>query len=263
MNPDQTHDYRFFTCASCGHTFQAPVSCGNRFCDICSGPRRRKVKGKLNAIVRSLRKREGYGIKLMTLTIPNSVNANEGASTLIRSFRRLRQRRWFQNRCDGGAWVIEVTGEPGRWHVHLHVMLESRFLPHAVLSRQWSKVSPGHIVHIKALPSSAIIGYITAYISKSEVREADQVHLSQELKGFRLFQPFGTWHAIAVSAEKLNYCCPSCDHVGFYMNNSGYIPEKYGAKHPVGTLERALQDASLQKHPLPPTYFKNGKFHTN
>lgn len=196
----------------------------------------------------------------MTLTIPNSVNAYEGATTLIRSFRRLRQRRWFKNRCKGGAWVIEVTGAPGRWHVHLHVVLESRYLPHNMLSRQWSKVSPGVIVHIKALPSSAIIRYVTAYVSKSEVRDSDQLQLSQELKGFRLFQPFGSWHAISLLVPPVPYCCPDCDYEGFYMNNSGFSPEKYGAKHCKGTLERKLQDASLSKHPILRPEFEKGHF---
>ncbi len=257
---DHVHDYRSFTCASCGYTFQAPVACGNRFCDICSGPRRRKVKAKLNAIVSSLNLWAGCGIKLMTLTIPNSVNANEGAKILIRSFRRLRQRQWFRNRTRGGAWVIEVTGSPGKWHVHLHVMLESRFLPHRVLSRLWGEVSPGVIVHIKAVPISAIIGYLTSYVAKSEVENQYQVRLSEDLKGLRLFQPFGTWHALSLKVKPVKYCCPKCDYEGFYLNGLGFSPEGYGARAPPGTMERNLSDLVRSKYPLPPSDFINGKF---
>lgn len=261
MNPDpmkssesenlpDIHEYRSFTCACCGYTFNAPVYCGNRFCCICGSPRRRKIKAKITAIVDSLNTPPGFSIKLLTLTIPNVSEVKDGYLALTKSFRRLRQRQWFRNRTLGGCWVVEVTGSPGKWHVHAHVMLESRYLPHKVLVALWRSVSPGFIVHIKALPTKAIIGYITKYVSKSEVEEAYQLQVSEGLKGTRLFQAFGSWHAVSCAVKKIEYCCPHCDHIGFYFNGSGFSPEKYGADHCKGTLEHALRAKSIKKHPL-------------
>jgi hypothetical protein len=203
----------------------------------------------------------GYGIKHLTLTLPNQVDAYAGAKELIRSFRRLRQRRWFSKRTQGGAWVIEITGRPGRWHVHLHVVLESRYLAHHVLAQLWDSVSPGRIVFIQAIPVAAVINYLTKYVSKSEVDEVHQIRLSSDLRNVRLFQTFGSWHTIALASKPEPFCCPSCAHAGFYLNNSGFIPQKYGAMHCRGTLERRLQDTSLQKYPLPPESIIKGKYH--
>lgn len=245
------HLYRMFTCAGCGHSFEAPVYCGNRFCAVCSGPRRRRMQAKLKSIVRQVKPAFGYKVRFLTLTIPNTKEASDGYRILVASFRKLRNRQWWRNRVAGGAYVIEITGKPGRWHVHLHAMLECRYLPGRMLSKLWRKVSPGKIVHIKNVPADAATNYLTKYMAKSEVVPDFQVQLSKDLKGFRLFQPFGSWHSLALLVKKVNYECGNCGYTGFYWNMEECPFEKYGRAPPRGTLTRKMRDATLKKHGFP------------
>lgn len=218
MDPDGNHDYRHFTCGACGLGFSAPVSCGNRFCTVCQGSRRRKIRAKLTAIIETRKADDGSGIKLLTLTIPNQEDIRYATVQILRSFRRLRQRAFWRNKCSGGAWVIEITGSPKKWHVHLHALLESRYLPHTLLSKHWASVSPGKIVYISKVPSGAAVGYVASYVSKSKCSPNHWLQISQQLKDTRLFQPFGSWHSCAAEIPSIAYSCPKCDFTGFFLN---------------------------------------------
>lgn len=217
MYSDDLHEYKSFACGRCGDTFHAPLSCGDRFCSVCTGPRRRKVQAKLNAIVASLKMRKRYSIKFLTLTIPNQEDPRAAFKCIQKSFRRLRQRSFWQWKVSGGAWVVEITGRPGRWHVHIHAVLEAKFIRHALLKRHWSEVSPGNIVYIQSIPVTAVLRYLTKYVAKSEVGTEHRIQISKALKGCRLFQPFGSWQALAIAIGKVPYVCPECGFAHFVL----------------------------------------------
>lgn len=253
-----SHDYRHFTCGGCGYSFDAPVSCGNRFCEICTGSRRRKIRYKLNAIIDQIVETDGYGIKFLTLTIPNQKDLKNATVQILKSFRRLRQRRFWLNKVNGGAWIIEVTGQPGKWHVHLHCLLEARYIPHSLLAKRWASVSPGRIVYIQKIPRSAVIRYVTKYVSKGETASPHSLQISDALKNVRLFQPFGCWQKIALSLPKIAFSCPTCGYTGFYLNQAGFDAEKFGARPCRGTLEHRNRRKVVLKHgtPVHPRGFK-------
>lgn len=235
---DDRHTYRTIGCSHCSNVFHVPLSCGDRFCPICTSSRRRKVKAKLNAIVKSLKFRDRYGIKFLTLTIPNQEDPRAAFKTIQRSFRRLRQRAFWKWKVEGGAWVVEITGRPGKWHVHIHAVLQSKYIRHALLKRHWSQVSPGNIVYIQKIPVSAVINYLTKYVSKSEVDPAHRNQLSIALKGSRLFQPFGSWQKLISSVPKLNYCCPECGHDEFHLVEKNFHPQVLSSRDPPDVWNR-------------------------
>lgn len=223
MTPLDHHEYRNFACRGCGHIITVPVYCGNRFCNVCNAHRRRRIRAKLEAIVRQVKPIPSYSFKFLTLTIPNTDDLRSSAQQLIKSFRRLRQRHFFRSRCWGGAHVIEVTGTPGNWHVHLHAIIYARFLNVRRLSREWQKVSPGKIVYIQRIPPSGVIRYVTKYITKTAVPEQFQLEASSALKGFRLFQPFGKFHDIAITVPKIKYTCPKCGYDHWVLMDDWYL----------------------------------------
>jgi hypothetical protein len=204
------HLYHTFKCSCCGHCISAPVSCGDRFCDICSGPRRRRIRAKLNAIVDQVVERDGYTVKFLTLTIPSRPDIRSGTKDLIASFRRLRQTKFWRGKVKGGAFVVEITGRPGAWHIHLHALIESLFLDTFKLSTQWRKCSPGKIVDIRRIPKGSIVSYVTKYMTKTNLDQKSRYLITAELKQLRLFQPFGTWHSMSLLVQKLLYDCPEC-----------------------------------------------------
>jgi ribosomal protein S27AE len=207
---DSSHSFRRFICSCCGYTFDAPIACGDRFCQICQGPRRRRIISKLQAITKQCERKSGYAIKHVVFTIPNQHSVETGVRTLVNSFRRLRQQSFWRNRCTGGAYVLEVTGAPARWHVHLHVLCQSRYMGHEKLVRRWGKVSPGRIVWIKNIPLKTGIAYLTKYLAKSDVRPAYRLELNQGLANTRLFQCFGDWHDFDLKVIRILSQCPKC-----------------------------------------------------
>lgn len=218
------HEYRRIACTACGHIFDVPVSCGNRFCAICNGPRRRRVVSKLQHIVQNAFVPPGYRWRFVTLSIPRSPDLRLAAETLVGSFRRLRQRRSWAKRVAGGAYVIEVIGTPGNWHAHLHVIVLSSYLPQKQLASEWSKCSPGRIVYIQAIPPSAIISYVTKYVAKTDLHPDYQAAASDALKGFRLFQPFGSLHLVAAACPKVLCSCQKCGNTHFVPTAFSSIP---------------------------------------
>jgi hypothetical protein len=216
---EQHHLYHRIFCTSCGRSFDVPVSCGNRFCAVCSYQRKKRVIRKVNALLAYVSPPAGYTVKFITLTIPNQAELRPMAYDLIRSFRRLRQRSFWRNRVRGGAYFIQVTGRPGNWHAHLHILSESRYFPVRRLSALWSKVSPGKIVHIKNVPLKQAVAYVTAYVADTELSGSDASSAGRELRGLRLFQPFGNWHDICRIAPSGGFCCPSCGAGDFYVTS--------------------------------------------
>jgi len=242
------HLYRSYTCCQCGYSFSAPLYCGNRFCTECGHTRRSRIKKKLRGIISSLTYERGYNTKHLTLTIPNQKDIRYASKILQKSFRKLRQRQLWQNKVKGGAWVLEVTGRPGRWHVHAHCVLEAKYIPHNRLRRAWSKVSPGRIVYIKPIPPSRAVYYLTKYLGKSEVEEKYHREVSDALKGVRLFQPFGSWHGICSTIEIPRVPCPDCSYPGFYWNPEEVPWERYGRGPPEWSLAAGIKRKVILKY---------------
>jgi hypothetical protein len=132
------------------------------------------------------------------------------STQLIRSFRRLRQRAWWKQRVNGGAYVIEVTGHPGRWHVHIHAVIEAEYLNAFKLSKIWRQVSPGRIVNIQKAWNKNLAGYLTKYLTADKMPEQLQAEASDALKGVRMYQVFGTWTKLDTSIPPHDRPCPEC-----------------------------------------------------
>ena len=208
-------DYHLYTsvfCVHCGHTVSIPVYCHNRFCPVCSCHRNRLIRHKLSTFLSTcvLRKYDSY--KFLTLTVRNDPDLKHQVTELIKAFRRLRQRSLWKKHVRGGACVIEVKTGEGGWHAHLHIVIESAFIPFEALLAEWKSVSTGSGVYIKKLHGSQVISYITKYLTKEQCTEAEQKRMTDILKGVRLFQPFGQWHAPIQAIKRLRFDCPECTY---------------------------------------------------
>lgn len=147
---------------------------------------------------------------MLTLTIPNQPDQYKMIKTIIKSFRKLRQRQYWKNHVDGGAYVIEMTGRPANWHAHIHMIIMSRWMKWEKLLRIWQTVSPGRGVWIDDIPQSEAVGYVTKYISKLSVPDHLNLEVNLALKGVRLFSPFGSWHSTNLKYVKPSLVCGEC-----------------------------------------------------
>lgn len=161
-------------------------------------------------MVDAARSRAPYGLSHLTLSTANCSDLSAGVRSLISSFRRLRQRKLWRSHVSGGAYVIEVTGHPGSWHPHLHIIIESTYIEWSQLLSAWQSVSGGSSVYIQRIPGKQAVAYLTKYISKPSVNTTLLSQLNAALKDTRMFQPFGTWHSVRLPVVKKSYPCPEC-----------------------------------------------------
>lgn len=194
----------------CGKELSVPLYCGCRFCPVCNRARLARIRSRIAFILDKARQDPTFQLKMITLTIRNQAAVSDGVRVLTKSFRRLRAKQAWKSRIRGGLYVIEVTGIPGHYHVHLHVLVDLRFFPVRLLSKIWSQVAPGKIVHIKRLPVHAALVYITKYLTKPSVTGSSVPIVEAGLKGARLFQPFGSWHGFSTKWKRPKSVCPSC-----------------------------------------------------
>lgn len=205
------HVYTTFVCFNCGRTLTIPIQCGDRFCYICSRRRSARIRSRLQDLHHHVIRKKGYTFKFLTLTIPSGPDLEFQFIRLVRSFRRLRQRKFWRSRVDGGGYVVELTvGKGGLWHVHIHAILYSAYLPVRALSKQWSGCGPGEIVHISMISGPQVVRYISKYVSKALSLEKRTQHASEVLKGNRLFQPFGNFQAAIQSTKREPHPCEGC-----------------------------------------------------
>ena len=207
---NSNHKYLAIMCTCCGKHFDVPVYCGDRFCDICSYSRHGRVRKRLGWLISRYVPTKGSFLKHLTLTIPNQENLPKMLRSLLKAFRSLRQTAYWRNHVKGGAFVIEITGKTGSWHGHLHIVLDSTYMKWSVLRDLWIKYSGGRGVWINAIPPSQALSYLTKYLSKPEVSDQDLSEVNASLKGFRLFQPFGTWFAVNQTYVNPPAQCSSC-----------------------------------------------------
>lgn len=152
---------------------------------------------------------------MITLSVPNCSDLSDGIDELLRCFRRLRQRSYWKNNVDGGAFVIEVKGNPGNWHPHIHAIVASHYLNWNKLHQSWNQVSGGLSVYISNIPKTAIVNYILKYLTKPSVSLNLLQDVAFSLKSKRLFQPFGSWHSPFNKLPKIHCVCSKCGSASF------------------------------------------------
>jgi hypothetical protein len=235
-NYDADHNYRTFVCGSCGNEITVPICCGNRFCHVCNKGKQARARKKLALFFAQTKPKHGYRWRFITLTVPSVCDAHEGVKNIQSAFRKFRQSQLWKLNVEGGISVIEITGKPGRWHVHLHIVVSSNYIPQKQLSKTWFRFSTGPIVWISNARPSSLATYLTKYLSKSAVASADVWEVSRALKGQRLFTAIGVFYG---SLKGLPSVKPSCHICG---KSNWMLPEGIGFSRGYGILETFNSD---------------------
>lgn len=209
---DPGHAYLTVMCMNCGHTIRVPQFCGNRFCFVCSARRRSLTKNRLKYLLSTVKHPTGYRLKMVTLTIRSESNLVSMIANVRSAFKELRKCPVWKKNVSGGAMVVEVTGEQGNWHAHLHVLVSAKFIPYKLLLEAWSGCTNGSTgCFVQNMPLGAAVNECTKYVTKSQTALEDQKEVTHAMKGIRLFQPFGDWYAINNTYPKEEKpACPCC-----------------------------------------------------
>lgn len=171
--------------------------CRDRFCQKCNGAKARIVADNLNAVM------EGKACLTMELTVQHSTG--DSLKTLLdklyESFAKLRNQRFWKENVSGGAYVMELKHTlKGGWHPHMHLVVESDFVPVELLQAGWKKATGGsYVVWVKRVGHQlATARYVSKYLTKAVDASvfADDALLSEAIeamKGRRQVGTFGTW----------------------------------------------------------------------
>ena len=135
--------------------------------------------------------------KFITLTrTPRDGTLRSIVRSLLLDFNRLRRTALWKACAGPGVYVIEITRHPSRshFHVHLHCVVESKFIPQNALSEAWHTIT-GDSTNVwieRAKLSDA--RYIGKYLGKGmgdQVEDFERWAFWDELAGVRLAATFG------------------------------------------------------------------------
>lgn len=138
--------YTMAQCRGCAKVNKFPNRCDNKHCPECQ-PR---LAHDREQAVEFWVDRVGQP-KLVTLTAKNSRDLTRGhVDEFMKWFGNLRRRKFASNWL-GGFWSIEVTKEAHDWHLHLHALVNARWIDQAELSNVWREITNGlgYIVDVR------------------------------------------------------------------------------------------------------------------
>ncbi len=214
---DPGHKYLTMCCTCCFRTFKVPVSCGDRFCDVCALSRRMRVRSRIDFLTTFGNVAKGARLKMITLTVKNQSDIRKMTNHMIHSFRKMRNSKYWKERVKGGLFVLEVTGKAGSWHVHIHAIVSSYWIEWKTVMSIWKRCSGGRGVYITNVGRKQATNYCAKYLSKQDKNEKEREDVSAGLKGKRLFQPFGTWVKVLRAFPKHVFKCVSCGASGLLV----------------------------------------------
>lgn len=180
--------------------------CHNRYCKPCAMERARTISKNLKHYIK------GKTVRFLTLTLRSSNDPlGEQLTRLVQCFNRLRVKKGWRNSQVGGASFIEISynNKKKRWHPHLHVISEGKYISQRELSSMWKEVSgDSFIVDVRAIKDDAkVANYVTKYASKGIDGKYinDQELLIEAMKclhGRKVITTYGKWRGFKLlSAE--------------------------------------------------------------
>lgn len=180
-------------------------TCKDRWCVACQSTRAGVIAEALEVHICDKKTR------FMTLTMKHSdVPLKDQIDRLYNCFGTLIRRRFWRDHVKGGAAFLEVkvSEKSGRWHPHLHLLVEGTWMDQRTLSTEWLAVTgDSSIVDIRACDSYGDrVRYVTKYVTKpacpeiyNEPAKFDEMIIA--LRGRRLCTTFGTWRGVKLNPK--------------------------------------------------------------
>lgn len=199
------------TCRSCGSCRVVFDRCERRWCPRCSARLSRERVEELQHWTATLKQP-----KHVVLTARNTATLTRSrVRDFLKAIARIRRTKFAKKftphwcsiqprRVHGsypwtcGTWCLEVTNESRGWHLHAHLLVESRYIDAVELSFQWAKQigQDFAIVKVKDAREKDYLAEVTKYVVKSADLakwEAEEIaEFVVAFKGRRAFGVFGT-----------------------------------------------------------------------
>ena len=153
--------YTVATCCDCGKVRKFPNRCDLFFCPECANhlqnERTRQVQWWAERIQQP---------KHVVLTTKRIRDLSPGhVDEIRRMFSQLRRRKFARN-WKGGYYGIQITHTAKGWMLHIHALIDARWIDEAELKQQWRSVTNGHsyIVRVKDCRRTDYLRETTRYV---------------------------------------------------------------------------------------------------
>jgi hypothetical protein len=144
-------------------------------------------------------------------------------------FSQLRRRKFARN-WKGGFYTIEVTNEKKGWHLHIHALIDARWISQPELGEQWRSITRGfgRIVHVRDCRGTQFLSEVSKYIVKgSSIAKWTPAQIQTFVHAFggkRTFGVFGSLYGqrtefaefIAVLKQGHKQCDCGCHQFNYY-----------------------------------------------
>lgn len=194
---DSCRDYAWFLRhRDTGEIRVASACCKLRWCPLCMRSKRFVITQEVVKWLKNVRRP-----KFLTFTLRhNDDSLADRLNDLYKFFRNVRRTKWFKRNVKGGVWFFQVTKNPetGRWHPHIHCLVDSNFLPKEKLSELWELITgDSKIVDVRSVKDhKKTAEYVARYASAPcrllNFSVDDSIEIMQTLHGRRICGTWGT-----------------------------------------------------------------------
>jgi hypothetical protein len=185
--------YTIAVCSGCNRVNKFPNRCDLFFCPECqprlSQDRKKAVEWWTREVAQP---------KHVVLTVQNVPDLTPfHIQEFRRWFTNLRRSKFARN-WTGGFYSLEVTNEGRGWHLHLHALIDAKWIDSFGLSEAWMKASRGmgRIVKVKDARQTNYLAEVTKYVVKGVQLAAWEkekiVTFVTAFNGIRTFGVFGS-----------------------------------------------------------------------
>jgi hypothetical protein len=185
--------YTVATCCDCGKVRKFPNRCDLFFCPECANhlqnERTRQVEWWAERI------RQPKHVVLTTKRIPELTGAH--VDELRKMFSQLRRRKFARN-WKGGYYGIQITHSVKGWMLHIHALIDARWIDTTELKKQWYSATRGfgYIIHVSDCRSKDYLRETTRYVIHGSQLAAWQPEaiatFVRAFQGKRTFGVFGS-----------------------------------------------------------------------
>ena len=186
-------DEWYRTCRECRDVKTFFYRCSLKFCPRCNwriARRRSEIIKYWSLLVKQP--------KHVVLTSRNSESITRDTLRMVmKSFGKLRRHKEWRL-ATGGCVSMEVTNENRGWHVHLHILVDSRWIDASSLSIKWGQLVGQNfaIVKVQDCRQREYLNEVTKYVVKaSQMAKWPAEEIAAfigAIRGVKFFAPFGS-----------------------------------------------------------------------
>lgn len=182
--------------------------CRLRWCPLCSRSRSAFLQHQVQEWFSAVKQP-----KFLTLTVKHSEQDLAAQLTrLYDSWRRFRTIKSLRQKCKGGVWFFQLCFNPksNEWHPHLHCVIDSDYVSHNHLSREWLRITgDSKVVDIRTVRDpKEVAEYVARYAARPAQLEGLPgkrcVELVTSMHGRRMCGTWGTARSISLRPHKLD-----------------------------------------------------------